>query len=201
MWLDQFGGQPPVVKFGENFCENKRVYAFTFTSLGGIMFKRKNQSRQKPQRVWLPVVIAAILLIGGGMAVIYAASSEAAITVNVQPISSAQLAQGEQVYNANCASCHGHNGEGQSNWRQINADGAFPAPPHNSDGHTWHHPDQQLLEIIAKGGSMSNSSMPGFAGTLSEAEMVAVLAYIKIFWGSRELSFQAEVTRNTLLGQ
>jgi mono/diheme cytochrome c family protein len=164
------------------------------------MAKRRNQPRQKSPRVWLPVVvIAAILLIGGGLAVIYAAGSEPAVTVNARPISAAQLAQGEQVYKANCASCHGLNGEGQPNWRQPDAEGAFPAPPHHNDGHTWHHADQQLLQIIARGGSMPNSNMPGYADTLTEDEMVAVLAYIKTFWGSRESDFQAEVTQNTLV--
>jgi mono/diheme cytochrome c family protein len=72
---------------------------------------------------------------------------------------------------------------------------APPAPPHDSSGHTWHHADPQLLEIIAQGGSMPNSKMPAYADVLSPAEMEAVLAYIKTFWGEREQQYQEQVTK------
>ncbi len=38
------------------------------------------------------------------------------------------------------------------------------------------------------------SAMPAYAETLTEVEMVAVLAYIKTFWGPEEMGFQTEVT-------
>jgi mono/diheme cytochrome c family protein len=71
----------------------------------------------------------------------------------------------------------------------------YPAPPHNNDGHTWHHPDQQLLDIIAAGGNLPNSAMPGFSGKLTQRQMEAVLGYIKTFWGPDELRFQNGVTQ------
>tara|TARA_B100001057_G_scaffold439388_1_gene472527 strand:- start:63 stop:362 length:300 start_codon:yes stop_codon:yes gene_type:complete len=49
---------------------------------------------------------------------------------------------GKLVYKNNCASCHGVNLEGQKQWRQPDADGYMPAPPHDESGHTWHHPDE-----------------------------------------------------------
>lgn len=106
----------------------------------------------------------------------------------------AQLATGKQVYEAHCAACHGINGEGQPNWR-VPFNGVYPAPPHDSSGHTWHHPDQVLLEVIAKGGSMPNSAMPAYAEILTEEEQIAALEYIKTFWGAREREFQAQITR------
>jgi mono/diheme cytochrome c family protein len=108
---------------------------------------------------------------------------------------SARLAEGKTLYQANCASCHGVNGEGQPNWRAPDAQGVFPAPPHNDAGHTWHHPDQQLLDIIAQGGSLPGGGMPGFADKLTQPQMEAVLAYLKTFWGSDQLKFQTEVTQ------
>ena len=92
------------------------------------------------------------------------------------------LATGEALYMQYCASCHGVNLEGQPNWQGPNADGVFPAPPHTREGHTWHHPDSQLLQIIAEGGTTLNSAMPAFGNTLSQEEMEAILAYIKSFW-------------------
>ena len=87
-----------------------------------------------------------------------------------------------------CASCHGANLEGQANWRQRKPDGRLPAPPHDETGHTWHHPDAQLFALTKYGpanlvsqGSYE-SDMPGYDGVLSDAEIVAVLSYIKSTW-------------------
>lgn len=110
------------------------------------------------------------------------------------PTDPAQLATGKRVYDANCAACHGINGEGQPNWK-VPVNGVFPAPPHDGSGHTWHHPDQVLLEVIANGGGMPNSAMPAYADILTEEERAAVLEYIKTFWGKQEIEFQTQVTQ------
>jgi mono/diheme cytochrome c family protein len=76
----------------------------------------------------------------------------------------------------------------------------MPAPPHDDTGHTWHHSDRQLFTITKRGVSAIvpgyDSNMPAFEGVLTDAEIVAVLAYIKSTWPERERSFQAEVTAN-----
>ncbi len=105
-------------------------------------------------------------------------------------LDSARLAEGRSLYAKHCASCHGVNLEGQPNWRQRKPDGRLPAPPHDETGHTWHHPDTQLLEITKLGteamvGGGYKSDMPGFAGILSDREIGAVLAYIKSTWPER----------------
>lgn len=110
--------------------------------------------------------------------------------------SAEELAQGKTFYDQYCAACHGIDGEGQPGWQRPDADGVYPAPPHTGEGHTWHHPDDVLLDIIAHGGSMPNSAMPGFADHLTEEEMRLVLAYLKTFWGPEEVEFQREVSRN-----
>ncbi len=51
------------------------------------------------------------------------------------------------------------------------------------------------MEIMAYGGTMPNSAMPGFGEQLTEEEMAAILTYIKTFWGERELEFQEQVTK------
>ena len=111
-----------------------------------------------------------------------------------------QLAEGKALYEQHCASCHGVNGEGQPNWKLPDADGIYPAPPHNNEGHTWHHPDHQLLAIIAEGGTMPNTQMPSFADTMTPEQMEATLAYIKTFWGEEERKFQEQVTRQFQTG-
>jgi mono/diheme cytochrome c family protein len=102
---------------------------------------------------------------------------------------------GEALYLQHCAACHGAEGEGQPNWRIPNEQGVYPAPPHDSSGHTWHHSDRLLLTIIAEGGSMPATGMPDFGNALSQTEMEAILAHIKTFWGPDERQFQQEVTQ------
>lgn len=95
---------------------------------------------------------------------------------------------GRQVYGAHCAACHGVRLEGQPNWRQRDAQGRLPAPPHDASGHTWHHPDDMLIRItklgVAKAANLTSyeSSMPAYEGVLTDAEIVAVLSWIKSQW-------------------
>jgi len=109
------------------------------------------------------------------------------------------VALGRAVYQANCAVCHGQSGEGEPNWKTPNADGTYPAPPHDSTGHTWHHSDSLLSEIVREGGSRFNSasfrsSMPAWGGVLTGEQIEAVIAYLKTLWGPEERAFQAEVS-------
>jgi mono/diheme cytochrome c family protein len=98
----------------------------------------------------------------------------------------AQVALGRRVYAEHCASCHGANLEGQPNWQARRPDGRLPAPPHDATGHTWHHPDAQLMELTRKSltGILPGyeSDMPAFEGVLTEAEIAAVIAFIKSTW-------------------
>ena len=85
------------------------------------------------------------------------------------------LERGGAIYQASCASCHGRRGEGEPNWKTPNADGTYPAPPHDASGHTWHHTDALLFEIVRDGGSRYNSAsfrsrMPAWGTTLSDDE-------------------------------
>ena len=101
---------------------------------------------------------------------------------------SKQVALGRQVYAEVCASCHGENLEGQPNWRTRLSNGRLPAPPHDSGGHTWHHPDEMLFGMTKDGIEafvrLENyeSDMPAFAETLSDQEIWAAIAYIKSRW-------------------
>lgn len=97
------------------------------------------------------------------------------------------VASGRALYAQYCASCHGANLEGQTDWRRRKPDGRLPAPPHNASGHTWHHPDDVLFKITKLGteavvGGGYKSDMPGFGATLDDDQIRAVLAYIKSTW-------------------
>ncbi len=111
------------------------------------------------------------------------------------------IAQGRQVYEAQCAACHGAELQGQHDWRSPLPSGRLPAPPHDASGHTWHHSDAVLFRIVKEGtaavvGGGYESDMPGFGDVLSDAEIDAVLAYIKSTWPERERSYQESVSRD-----
>lgn len=111
------------------------------------------------------------------------------------------LAQGKAIYEARCASCHGAQLQGQPNWRERDASGRLPAPPHDASGHTWHHPDQVLFDIVKFGVARAanlpgyQAAMPAYEGTLSDAEIVAVLSWIKAQWPEAIRRQQDEVDR------
>ena len=110
------------------------------------------------------------------------------------------IEEGRHVYAGQCASCHGAQLEGQPDWKTPLPSGRLPAPPHDAGGHTWHHPDDILFRIVREGtaaivGGGYESDMPGFADLLSDAEIRAVLAYIKSTWPERERTYQENVSQ------
>lgn len=116
----------------------------------------------------------------------------------------AQVSQGRQVYQANCAVCHGAKAEGAPNWMTPDATGNFPPPAHDDSGHTWHHSDRVLYEMIRDGMSdplrpNSPLRMPAWGNRLSDAEIRAVIAYFKSLWSPENREFQWEQTVDDFL--
>ncbi|WP_158046283.1 c-type cytochrome [Skermanella pratensis] len=129
------------------------------------------------------LVAALVLFATGGLAAWMLSPEDG----RIDPGDPAQVALGETVYAANCASCHGADLEGQPDWRERKPDGRLPAPPHDVSGHTWHHPAETLFGIVKDGMAAYappgyESDMPAFGGTLSDQEIRAVLAFIASRW-------------------
>lgn len=106
----------------------------------------------------------------------------------------ARIAAGEELYVQFCASCHGAGLQGDPDWQLMKEDGSFPPPPQDSSGHTWHHGDDLLVEIILDGSEFPQSRMPAFAGQLTESEVFSILEFFKSTWGPQERTVQWEVT-------
>ena len=166
---------------------------------------RKKRPARKRGRTAIPTVLIA------GVGLLAVALALAGLWVFVwgaeQPnqadASDRQLVRrGEVQYQLHCASCHGANLEGQPNWRERDANGFLPAPPHDVTGHTWHHTDALLFDVTKYGstavvGSDYKSNMPGFEDKMSDGEIWAVLAYIKSTWPQdiQEIQSELEDTR------
>ncbi len=125
--------------------------------------------------------------------------TEAEVAAYAQLAEPEVLARGEEIYVAECASCHGADGEGQFPEAPMQPDdtGRIGAPPHDGTGHTWHHDDDLLVRYVLEGGQAPPDQfypMPGFEEKLSVAEAEAVIAYIKKMWSQEQRLVQAERT-------
>lgn len=94
----------------------------------------------------------------------------------------AVLARGSQLFRANCATCHGQNGEGAPNWHQPGPDGKWPAPPLNGSGHAWHHPYPVLVRTIRDGTKAIGGNMPAWKDTLADGDIRAIIAWFQSRW-------------------
>jgi mono/diheme cytochrome c family protein len=99
----------------------------------------------------------------------------------------AQRERGEELYGRHCVDCHGGATGGEIS--------DIP-PPHNAEGHTWHHPDCELVEITLGGlpPRQGHPTMPAFEGQLSEDEVEAILEHLRTWWEPDQRDHQAEVT-------
>jgi len=109
------------------------------------------------------------------------------------------LERSAAIYAASCAACHGVNLEGEPGWQSRLPSDRLPAPPHDASGHTWHHADSILFRIVRDGpaaivGGAYESDMPGFADLMTDAEIEAVLAFIKSTWPERERAVQEQAS-------
>ena len=89
---------------------------------------------------------------------------------------------GDQLFQQNCAVCHGSNAEATSEWKKTDANGNYPPPPLNGSAHAWHHSIPQLARSIKEGGVKLGGQMPAFADKLSDQDVLAVIAYFQSKW-------------------
>ena len=123
------------------------------------------------------------------------------------PLDPEVLRVGAVVYHARCATCHGSRGEGAPDWKRPGPNGAYPPPPHDSTGHTWHHADGLLYRIVARGSAAAlgdtlgdtlgrgRYGMPAFDSSLTNQEIRAVITYLKTGWTPAQRRRQAEASR------
>lgn len=156
---------------------------------------RPDRPVPRPRCAW-----RAVLAVGAALVLSACDRQPAATGVTLRTDDPQVLAQGRAIYAAQCAGCHGASLQGQPNWRERDASGRLPAPPHDTSGHTWHHPDQVLFDLVKYGVAKAahlpgyDSAMPAYEGKLSDAEIVAVLAWIRSQWPGevRKLQQQAD---------
>ena len=146
------------------------------------------KSKVKLMRLFLSA--AGVLSVGGVIFYFSSPLDKTELGISLQHKDRAVVDVGKAIYAENCASCHGVVLEGQANWRQRDAEGYLPAPPHDERGHTWHHPDSYLFLMTKYGieemiGKSYPNNMPVFEDKLTDDEIIAALSYIKSTWSGR----------------
>ena len=153
-------------------------------------------------RKW--ILLTSIFLVIGIFLLSYfikGISSDPKMLIRLEPKNLSMVNLGEIVYQNNCSSCHGLNLEGQKNWKERDADGYMPAPPHDQTGHTWHHNDQYLFNITKYGIEKSlqlnyPNNMPIYDDVLTDIEILASLSYIKSKWPEKIQKIHDEMNSN-----
>ena len=107
----------------------------------------------------------------------------------------AALESGRVLYTTSCQSCHGD---------QQGVGRLELASSHGPEGHTWHHADGQLLQMVLDGTDVLQASvglppsvleMPPFKDKLTQAEVLAILSYLKTWWTEQQRDSQAAISR------
>ncbi len=111
-----------------------------------------------------------------------AASTEASASAAPAGAMQASASDGAKIYNANCSSCHGATGQGVS--------GTFPPLVGNPtvtgyDIHVIHIVKYGLSGKTTVAGVTYNGMMPAWSQSLSNADIAAVLTYIRSSWGNK----------------
>jgi mono/diheme cytochrome c family protein len=109
------------------------------------------------------------------------ASAEATVSAAAPAATVAAATAGEKIYNQNCSSCHQPNGQG--------VQGTFPPLAGNP---TVTGDSGNVIAIvkfgksgpIKVGASQYNGMMPAWGQSLSNADIAAVVTYIRSAWGN-----------------
>lgn len=117
----------------------------------------------------------ALTWAGAGLALGLVALGAAAVLAPLPP-SPPGPEPGRSLFHAHCATCHGADGGGRS-WR---ARLLFLHPGNLAAPETAALPDPYLGDIIRHGGAtFGKPGMPSFGFTLSDAEIQALVAYLR----------------------
>jgi mono/diheme cytochrome c family protein len=159
--------------------------------------------------IWI-IVLMLLLMFMGGVAFddhsgwfdkqVYAPFDNAAELESYQPRSgaAAALAQGKKVYEQVCGICHGVDGLGKPGTAPPLAGSEWV----NAQGHNRlaHIPLMGINGTIRVVGNDWNMSMAAMGASLSDADLAAVLTYIRSSWGNKAGAVTADDIKSIRAG-
>ncbi|RPH36288.1 MAG: hypothetical protein EHM90_02355 [Chloroflexi bacterium] len=164
-------------------------WAVPVTLLGlaaaALALERRRSAASKPRQGVLWAV--RLVLVGAGVLVGVSLLARDVVTVAnrppaewvaaVNPLADdpAAIPGGEDLYRANCASCHGASGAGDGP-----AVGELARPPEDLAGIVPHRLDGELAWVIGSG--VAGTQMPAFGSTLLEGERWELVSFLRSRW-------------------
>lgn len=141
------------------------------------------------------IIIAFFIALGITLTWVYSERYAATETGGADRFNEAQVSLGKSLYQANCAFCHGDKLEGKPGWDGAFPDGGRPALPLDGQGAITRLSDYDLFDVIKFGGQPFSpadykNDMPGFEMQLSDADIWAILAYVKSTWPEEAIEQQ-----------
>ena len=151
-----------------------------------LPFLDRNPSRRLSKRPWITAITALSVLGAVGLSVFSQVEIQKEQTgMGAAPVAAATAppgaGKGATVFANSCSGCHGANGQGQP--------GAFPPLAKNASVtgsateviHTVLYGRSGPLTV---NGANFNGTMPAWKGQLSNADVAAVITYIRSSWGN-----------------
>ncbi len=113
----------------------------------------------------------------------------------------AQVALGHTLYDQHCAFCHGQDLAGKPGWDGDYPTGGRPPLPLDGSGAIARLGDRDLFDITKFGGQPFSpptykNDMPGFEGRLADADIWAILAFMKSRWPEEVRERQKEAAKD-----
>ena len=153
---------------------------------------RKGRPRRPARRMvsqrTIIIGFALVCVLALAVFAIRTGSRPALTAIDRADVTNVQLvAQGKLIYATRCAACHGGDLQGEPGWPTPRPNNVMPASPLDARGTTWQRTDQWLFTTIKQGGQATaspgaTSLMPAFGGGLTDAEIWAVISYLKSSW-------------------
>ena len=130
------------------------------------------------------VAVSILIAIFMAASKIYYDRSQVDRLVFIDKTSRAQNSLGKELYQANCAFCHGDELQGQPHWDKTYIEGKRPAPPLNASGNITLLSNRELFEITKYGGQPFApphyiNEMPAFEMLLKDSQIWAILAFLR----------------------
>jgi len=130
------------------------------------------------------VAVSILIAIFMAASKIYYDRSQVDRLVFIDKTSRAQNSLGKELYQANCAFCHGDELQGQLHWDKKYIEGKRPAPPLNASGNIALLSNRELFEITKYGGQPFApphyiNEMPAFEMLLKDSQIWAILAFLR----------------------
>jgi len=161
----------------------------------GLLGSLANRLGPKGRFLAVAIVIAA-LMTGGNL---YWERYTNTTAVSADHANAAQVGLGRTLYQQHCAYCHGADLAGKPGWDGDYPDGKRPPMPLDGTGPIWRLSDHDLFDVTKFGGQPFSppsyrNEMPAFEGQLADADIWAILAYMKSRWPEEVHRRQAEQT-------